>query len=322
MIVGGRDAEGFAFGDGADAVFEVEADGFGGESLEGLVDGFAAEAEGAVVHGDHEAGVEVEEGADGLFGAGVDGAVGVGEVGADGEQGDVGVEARADLVKAGEVGGVAGVVEGGAGGLVVVEGGDGVAAEVAVGVGEEARAPVLAGGQGDAEAGWLRGGQVDGVPPAEGVDGGEGDAAEEVVDAGGDDGGGRGGAEGLVVADDLAQGGEVEVVHVRVGDEDEVDGREVGEADAGVTLAAEEDVAAGDLEEEGGVADEGDAEPGGRDRDGFLGRAGDGVGVAFADQAEELAELGEGPRAAGGSRAHGSWMRGVGGWTAGWPVRL
>ncbi len=68
---GGGDAEGFAFGDGADAVVEVAADGFGGETLEGLVHGLAAEAEGAVVHRDHEAGVEVEEGADGFLGGGV-----------------------------------------------------------------------------------------------------------------------------------------------------------------------------------------------------------------------------------------------------------
>ena len=36
-------------------------------------------------------GAEVEEGLRGFFGAGVDGAIAVGEVGADGQQGDVGV---------------------------------------------------------------------------------------------------------------------------------------------------------------------------------------------------------------------------------------
>jgi hypothetical protein len=48
-----------------------------------------------------------------LFGTGVDGAVAVGEVGADGEQCDVGLQAAANLGEAVEVGGVAGVIEGG-----------------------------------------------------------------------------------------------------------------------------------------------------------------------------------------------------------------
>ena len=56
---------------------------------ERLVHGLAAEAEGAEVHGDHERGAEVDEGLQRLFGAGVDGAVAVGEVGPDGQQGDL-----------------------------------------------------------------------------------------------------------------------------------------------------------------------------------------------------------------------------------------
>ena len=98
------------------------------------------------MHGDHGVGAEVEEGLEGFFGAGVDGSIAVGEVGADGEQRDLGVEAVGDFVEAVEVGGVAGVVErGGAGG------GEDVAAEAAVGVGEHARAPVFGGGGGDGE---------------------------------------------------------------------------------------------------------------------------------------------------------------------------
>ena len=61
----------------------------------------------AVVHGDHDVGIEIDEGAQGLFGAGVNGAVAIGEVGADGEQGDLGVKAPADFCEAVEISGVA-----------------------------------------------------------------------------------------------------------------------------------------------------------------------------------------------------------------------
>ena len=42
------------------------------QQLQGLVHGLMREAEGAVVHGHHPAGLQVEEGADGVFRAGMD----------------------------------------------------------------------------------------------------------------------------------------------------------------------------------------------------------------------------------------------------------
>ena len=50
---------------------------------------------------------------------------------------------------------------------------------------------------------------------------------DEVVDAGGDDGDGGAAVGGGAVADDGAERGEIEVVHVSVGEQDGVDGREV-----------------------------------------------------------------------------------------------
>ena len=117
------------------------------------------------------------------------------------------------------------------------------------------------------------------------------------------------------------------MVHVGVGEEDEVDGGEVGDTDAGAALATQddqaggedgvdEDVFAGELEEEGGVADEGDAELRGEDAGDGVGVAGEGLGVALADELDELLELldGEGamlPEAAANGGAGGA--RGGGG---------
>lgn len=127
------------------AWLNAEAAGFGEEADGGLVHGFATEAEGAEVHGDHRFGAEVEEGLEGFFGAGVNGAVGVREVSADGKEGDLRGEAEANFAKAREVSGVSGVVD------AVAGGGDDVSPEASVDVAEEACAPVFTGGCGDVE---------------------------------------------------------------------------------------------------------------------------------------------------------------------------
>ena len=97
---------GFALFEDFYLVFNIEPDGFCGKSFDGFIHGLAAEAEGSVVHGNHLFGAELYEAADGLFGAGVHGAVSVREIGAYGEQGDLGMETVADLAEAVEVGGV------------------------------------------------------------------------------------------------------------------------------------------------------------------------------------------------------------------------
>ena len=71
--------------------------------------------------------------------------------------------------------------------------------------------------------------------------------------------------------DDSPQGREVEVIHVGVSQQHEVDWRQFVDCDAGTALAAQhnqsfgedgvdKDFAPGDLEKEGGVTDEGDTE--------------------------------------------------------------
>ena len=81
------------------------------EALGGLVHRFIAEAIGAKMHGDEGLRLEFVEGLHGLFGAHVDVAEGGRFVGADGEKRDFGGEAAADLAEAGEVGGVAAVID-------------------------------------------------------------------------------------------------------------------------------------------------------------------------------------------------------------------
>lgn len=93
----------FAFGEGCDAIRDSGTIGSAKQAGQWFVHWFAAETECAVVHGDHDVGIEIDEGAQGLFGAGVNGAVAVGEVGADGEKGDLGVKTPADFCEAAEI---------------------------------------------------------------------------------------------------------------------------------------------------------------------------------------------------------------------------
>ena len=229
-------------------IFNPKTEGFGVEALEGLVHGFAAEAEGAVVHGDHLLGAEVDEGANGFLGAGVDGAVSIREISADRQQGDLGMEAIPDLAEAVEVGGVSGVIERVSGGFKEVS------AVAAMGVAEDARPPVTAGGHG-----YLQALHCGGLPPLESVDGGEAQSFDKVFDSARNDHLGGPSGETASGPDDSSQGGEVEVIHVGVSQQHEVDGRQFVDRDAGMALAAQhnqsfgedgvdEDSAPGDLE--------------------------------------------------------------------------
>src|ERR1700733_2119602 len=223
----GVKVHGFALFEDFYLIFNVEPGRFCSEAFDGFIHGLAAEAEGSVVHRNHLLCAKLYEAADGLFGAGVHGAVSVREIGAYGKQGDLGMETVADLAEAVEVGGVAGVVDGLACGF------NDVAAVTAVGVAEDARAPVAAGGHGYLQA--LHG---DGFPPFETMDCGEAESFDQIFDAAWNDYLGRAPGKTTGGADDSPKGGEVEVIHVGVGEEDEVDGREPADRDSGVTLAA------------------------------------------------------------------------------------
>jgi hypothetical protein len=288
---------GFTFSKHFYSPFDVEAVGLCGQTFERLLHGFAAETEGAVVHGNHLRGAEIGESADGFLGAGVDGAVAVGEVGADGQQGNLGFQFFADGLEAVEVSSVARVIYG------LATAFDDVSAVAAMGVAKDTRAPVFAGGHS-----YLEVQDVELLPPREAVDVGEAEALDQVFDAAGDDD--FRGVAGLPTrgTNDLAEGCHVEVIHVRVREEDEIDGRELCDQDAGAALATKqnqafgkdgvhEDSAAVDLEEEGGVPDECDSQVFGSGEFHRTGSAGHGIFVAFADESPELLHLShrEGP---------------------------
>ncbi len=263
-----------------------------------LAHGFAAQRERAEVHGDEGAcGAEVEEGLQGLFGAGVDGAIAVGEVGTDGQQRDLRLQAMADLFETMEVGGVAGVVD------AVAAAAQDVTAVVTVGVVEHARAPVAAGRHDDFDLLFNRVGfEGGGLPPFEFGDAAEAEFFDQVAHSQGNDCLRRDAGEAFGVAHDPAQGGEIEVVHVRMCEQYRVDGRQVLEEHAGAALAAQQDqacgedgvdkeVAAGDLDEEGRVADEGDAELAGIDETRRNRRSRERQAVAFTHHGPELFQL-------------------------------
>ena len=114
------------------------------------------QAEGSVVHGDHPAGFQIEEGLGGVGGTGMHVAELRRIVGADGQQRQFGREAASDFAEAVEVGGVSGVVDG------VFAAAQHVAAVAAVRIFEDARSPMARGDVGDVERAVAIG-----VPPLE-----------------------------------------------------------------------------------------------------------------------------------------------------------
>jgi hypothetical protein len=159
---------------------------------------------------------------------------------------------------------------------------------------------VATGGHSDAEAA-----KIDLLPPLHGVAAAEAEMGDEVFDSAGDDDLGSPAAEAPGGANDAAERGDVEVVHVGVGDEDEIDGGHLFDEEAGAALAAKDDEAGGedgvdeyvagaDLKKEGGVSDEGDAEFRGSDDLGPTGLAEEGVLVALLNDAKELTYLTDG----------------------------
>ena len=99
-----------------------------------------------------------------------------------GEKRDLGLQAVADLMKAVEIGSVAGVVDRGGTGRL-----EHIPAEAAVGIGKHAGTPMLCGRGGDCEAI-----EVCGFPPTQGNRAMKAKAAHEVIDAVGHDSDGCG----------------------------------------------------------------------------------------------------------------------------------
>ena len=82
------------------------------QQLQRFVDGFVRKAEGAVVHGNHPAGFEIEEGAHGVGRIGVNVAELRRIVCADGKQRDLRREAAPDFAKARKISSIASMIDG------------------------------------------------------------------------------------------------------------------------------------------------------------------------------------------------------------------
>jgi len=248
----GSEYERVAFGHDADAF--TDAHGFGGGDEAGgrFVEGFVTEAEGAVVHGDESFCAEIGEGANGILGVHVDFTSAGRIVGTDGQERDVDVETAADFGEAFEVCSVAAVKDGAAFGL------DDEASEAAMGIVQKACAPVVAGGERDAQ-----GAEFVGLPVVEFVDATEPEVVHKVSHFERDDDG--------LVAGDFSQGAFVEMIEVGVCDEDGVDVGEFVEVESGMAhtfdnleplrpVGIDEQAVTVHLQEEGCVADPGDAD--------------------------------------------------------------
>jgi len=190
----------------------------------------------------------------------VDIAEAFGRIRANGEQGDVGREALANLAEAGEVGGVSGMVKG------ILSGAENVAAVAAVGIFQNARAPVAGGDVRDFQIALLVAG-----PPVELDQARVAEVGDQVVNVLGRDHDRSFSAKLLGSSRNRPQGWAVQVVEVSVGDEDQVNRRQVYDAQSRLAQALEDEepaceigidqnVESADLHKEAGMADEGDAE--------------------------------------------------------------
>jgi hypothetical protein len=196
-----------------DLVQKLKLEGFFEKAAWGFMQGLVAKAEGPKMHRDHHLGPELTERLKGLFGVHVDVAFGGRFVGADGEQGKFDVGALADFLEAFKVGRVA-AMENSASGVLDEE-----ATESSVAIMEDSCSPVSGWGQGD-----LEGAVFETLPVSQLMDSIESQIMNEIADM-------LGHGDGLV-AGNGAQRAPVEVIEMRVSNQNEIDGGEIAERDS------------------------------------------------------------------------------------------
>lgn len=209
---------GDAFFEDKDSVLNSRGAGFLFEELQRLVHRFVREPEGTVMHGHHPAGFEIEKGLSGVGGIGVDVAELRRVVGADGQQSKLRSKTTSDFAEAGEICGIAGVID------RVFAGLQHESPIAAVRVFQDAGAPVARRhvGHGDiAVAG--------GLPPVEFDDLGKSEIRNQVSNMGRNHDGGRYSPRAEIVVDDGAQRRTVQVIEVRMRYQHEVNRWKVGD---------------------------------------------------------------------------------------------
>src|SRR5215469_913194 len=101
---------GDAFFENEDAILDPSGCGLLFQQLKRFFDRLMREAEGAVMHWDHPARIQVEKGARSVGRIGMDITELRRIIGSDGQQSELGCQPTADLLKPGKVGSIAGVV--------------------------------------------------------------------------------------------------------------------------------------------------------------------------------------------------------------------
>jgi hypothetical protein len=243
---------GGAFFEDADAFTDALFVGEFAEPAGRFVHVFEGEAEGAVVHGDEMFRFDVVKDFHGVIRTHVHVFEVFRAIGADGEEGDFGFEVVADVFKAFEVGAVTGVINFAS--LVFED----EAAITTMAIPECAGTPVFAGSERDLP---ISVGKT--LPPIELDDAFEAEVVREVAHAPGHD------------ADfgmrQFAETWFVKVIEMRVGEQDEIDGRQVFDFETGAfdafeeeepvgEIGVDENVEIGELNKEGGVTDPGEGD--------------------------------------------------------------
>ena len=173
------------------------------------------------MHGDHPACLQIEEGLDRFLGVHVDLASAGRVVGADGHQSDVDLESVADFLEAIKVRGIAAMEDGAPAGL------DNEAAEAAMGIVQHAGAPMMAWGEGDPDRAMLKA-----LPVMQFMNAAEAEVVDEIAHLERDD-------DGLILGN-VTESLAIEVIEMSVGDQDEVDLRQVVQLDAGMLDALDD----------------------------------------------------------------------------------
>lgn len=210
------------------------------------------------MHGDHPASVQVEKSAGGIGGIGMNVAERGRVVSADGQQRQLGTEPASDLAKAGKVGGVAGMIN------RMLSAAKDVSTVTAMRILENPGTPMAGRHMGDCQIVMTIA-----VPPIEFDDIAEAEVRDEIEHVVRDHGDGRFSSP-LRLLSDGAQGWAMQVVKMRVSDEDNVDRREIAQLNSGLAqplenkkparkIGIDDNIFAADLEKEAGVADESDA---------------------------------------------------------------
>lgn len=218
---------------------------------------FVAKAESSKMHRNHHLGPKLAKRLQGLLGIHVNVALSGRLISADGEQGEFDVGALADLLEAFKVGGVAAVK------YRASRVFDEKAAESSVAIVKDSCSPVSCRGEGD-----LEGAVLEALPGPQLVDAIESQVMNEIADV-------LGHGDGLI-AGYGAQRAAVEMVEMRVGYKNEIDGREITELDPRMLDALDdleplcpvgiyEHAVLGGLDEEGCVSDPRHAELSGRE---------------------------------------------------------